>query len=30
MLVVQALLGDGVYSLKVPTPAWERAVQRIA
>jgi putative oxidoreductase len=30
MLAVQALLGDGAYSLKVPTPAWERAVQHIS
>jgi putative oxidoreductase len=29
MLVVQALLGDGAYSLKVPTPVWERAAQRV-
>jgi putative oxidoreductase len=28
MLVVQALLGDGAYALKVPAPPWERPAQR--
>ena len=28
MLVVQALLGDGAYALKVPALPWDRAAQR--